>query len=53
MHNEREQCLARLVPGRRDCPELGDGDGNGMTGLAEAGWESMDGIGAAAGGDGH
>jgi ribose 5-phosphate isomerase len=32
---------------------LGDGDGSGMTSHAEAGWESMDGVGAAAGRDGR
>ncbi len=33
--------------------KLGDGDGNGMTCHAEAGWESVDGVGAAAGRDGR
>ena len=30
----------------------GDGDGNGMTSRAEAGWENVDGVGAAAGRNG-
>ena len=33
--------------------KLGDGDGNGMISCAEAGWESVDGVGAAAGRDGR
>ena len=32
---------------------LGDADGSGMTSWAEAGWESLDGVGAAAGRDGR
>ena len=33
--------------------KLGGGDGSGMTGWAETGWEIMDGVGVAAGRDGR
>jgi DHA2 family multidrug resistance protein len=42
-----------LLMTTRTVQNLGDGDGSGMTSHVEAGWESMDGVGAAAGRDGR
>ncbi len=46
--------LANGIPSRAGLSRSwGDEDGNGMTCWAEAGWESVDGVGAAVGRDGR